>query len=104
MPWYTTTPPTRPGSLFTLTAAAALGWISLTGAAWAESTPKTLPPGCFADCADGLSSENDRGPAAGSPAPAFEAWLLDADGHAESRSLADLLDGRPVILAFGSYT
>ena len=67
-------------------------------------TPSPEP--CFADCADGLSGARDRGPLAGAPAPALDAalWLLAPGRDAEPRTLGALLGGRPVILAFGSYT
>ena len=61
--------------------------------------------GCYADCADGLWPAEDLGPAAGEAAPTFRALLFDpATGTAAERPLEALLDGRPVILAFGSYT
>ena len=67
--------------------------------------PVAARDACYADCSDGLSAQNDRGPAAGETAPRFTAALYDSvSGDAIERTLDALLDGRPVILAFGSYT
>ena len=60
---------------------------------------------CFAQCSGGLGSAGDRAPSMGQAAPDFSAVRFDpATGLAEPRSLDALLDERPLILAFGSYT
>ena len=60
---------------------------------------------CFAQCSGGLTDTGDRGPVAGEAAPTFTAVLFDpATGVAQPRTLHQLLDQRPLILAFGSFT
>lgn len=67
--------------------------------------PAATRDSCYAECSGGLSAENDQGPAAGQTAPRFTAILFNpASGDAIERTLDALLDGRPLILAFGSYT
>ncbi len=66
----------------------------------------------FADSGVGLNGKDDRGPSVGDKAPDFEACLLDdivdEIGSANDTnirvSFTSLAVGRPVILAFGSYT
>lgn len=71
----------------------------------APLAPASAPDGCYAECADGLRGEDDVGPARGARAPALASRAFDLQGGAaEPRSLGELLDGRPLILAFGSYT
>ena len=87
--------PWRPGRL--LLAAAGLVLV-------AASAPQSQPNACYADCSDALSAENDRGPSAGDPAPDFTAFRFEPAAPAQLETLETLLDGRPLILAFGSYT
>ncbi|MEM1249017.1 MAG: hypothetical protein AAGK22_21725 [Acidobacteriota bacterium] len=62
-------------------------------------------PDCFADCGDGLSGLRDEGIAAGAKAPDFEGVFVDAVLGAAAPSTLELqLQGRPVLLVFGSYT
>ena len=68
--------------------------------------PQTAEPeGCFADCTRDLHGEIDTGPLPGAPAPVFAVTQFDpASGDRRRVDLSALLDGRPLILAFGSFT
>lgn len=61
--------------------------------------------GCFADCTADLRGSVDLGPRQGTPAPPFAAIRFDPlTGERRALELGSLLDGRPLILAFGSFT
>ena len=72
---------------------------------WAAAPHARAEDQCFAQCSGGLGSAGDRAPSKGQAAPDFSAVRFDpGTGVAEPRSLETLLDERPLILAFGSYT
>ena len=60
------------------------------------------PASCFADCADGLTGADDRGPARGSAATDVSLHPLDSSGALHT--LASRWVERPVIVVFGSFT
>ena len=81
-----------------------LPFLFLLPAPWTLANPSTAKA-CYADCSGDLNAENDRGPRVGEAAPDFRA-LAYRPGQTDTtaQSLRELLDGRPLILAFGSYT